>query len=90
MGSFCGGIPPSNRVSPRLPIYRDLEEIDIAADAMMRSADKVDPFSYDARRAFIVRTSTQAHAARMHKILRAQRNFEILYSLAEAEQWIKS
>jgi hypothetical protein len=31
----------------------------------------------------------QIHAARMHKILRVQRNIEIFHTVEEAETWIK-
>ena len=67
---------------------RELEKFDVEANEMVRLADQIDPFSHHAYRAFVVRTTTQAHAARMHKILRTQRNFEIFRSLQEAEQWI--
>jgi len=68
---------------------RGAEAIEINADEMIKAADKLDPFSADACRAFVVQTKTQAHAARMHKILRSQRNFEIFYSVADAEEWIR-
>lgn len=66
----------------------EVEELDLQADEFIRLADEVDPFSLAARRAFVVRNSVQSHAARMHKILRTQRNFEIFRSLGEAERWI--
>jgi hypothetical protein len=67
-----------------------VEELDLKAEAFIRLADKVDPFSFESERAFVVGNSVQAHAARMHKILRAQRSFEIFHSLEEAEHWISS
>jgi hypothetical protein len=69
---------------------RDVEKLDLRAEEFIRLADKVDPFSFESKRAFVVRNSVQAHAARMHKILRTQRSFEIFHSLEEAEQWISS
>jgi len=69
---------------------RDVEELDLKADEFIRLADKVDPFSYESKRAFVVGNAVQAHAARMHKILRTQRSFEIFHSLEEAKQWISS
>jgi len=69
---------------------RDVEMLDLNAEEFIRLADRIDPFSDQAKRAFVVRSSVQAHAARMHKILRTQRSFEIFYSLEEAEQWISS
>ena len=69
---------------------RDVEKLDLQAEEFIRLADQVDPFSHEAKRAFVVGNSVQAHAARMHKILRSQRNLEIFHSLEEAEQWINS
>lgn len=67
---------------------RSIQEVDLQADDMMRMADEIDPFSYEAKRAFVVKTPSQAHAARMHKILLAHRNFEIFRSMEEAQRWI--
>jgi hypothetical protein len=68
----------------------EVEELDLQADEFIRLADEVDPFSLQAKRAFVVRNAVQSHAARMHKILRTQRNFEIFRSVGEAERWIGS
>jgi len=68
----------------------EVEELNLGADEFLRLADEIDPFSIDARRAFVVRTSPQNHAARMHKILRTQRHFEIFHTLAEAKRWVQS
>jgi len=65
-----------------------VEELDLQADEFLTLADKIDPFSTDAKRAFVVRTPVQNHAARMHKVLRTQRNIEIFRSMEEAECWI--
>jgi len=67
-----------------------VEELDLKADEFLRLADEIDPFSPAAKRAFVVRNSVQSHAARMHKVLRTQRNIEILNSVEEAERWIGS
>jgi len=56
----------------------------------MKLADEVDPFAQDAKRAFVARTPTQNHAARMPKILRSQRNFKIFLTPEEAERWVCS
>jgi hypothetical protein len=69
---------------------REAKEIDLQADEFLKLADEVDPFSPQAKRAFLARTSTQNHAARMHKILRSQRNIEIFGTLEDAERWIES
>lgn len=69
---------------------RQAEELDLGAEDFLRLADELDPFSLSARRAFVVSTPVQSHAARMHKILRTQRTIEIFQSCEEAENWIKS
>ena len=65
----------------------DVEELDLQAEDFLKLADQIDPFSPEAKRAFVVRTSTQNHAARMHKVLRS-RNIEIFHSVEEAERWV--
>ena len=69
---------------------REAVEIDLQADEFLKLADEVDPFSPEAKRAFVAKTSVQNHAARMHKILRSQRNIEIFRTFEEAERWIGS
>jgi hypothetical protein len=66
----------------------EVEELDLQADEFLKLADKIDPFSPVAKRAFVVRTLVQSHAARMHKVLRTQRNIEIFRSIEEAERWV--
>ncbi len=67
---------------------RNVEQLDLKAEEFIRLADQVDPFSTSAKRAFVVGNAVQHHAARMHKILRLQRNFAIFESLEEARAWI--
>ena len=69
---------------------RDATEIDLQAEDFLRLADRIDPFAPEAKRAFVVSTAVQNHAARMHKILRAERNIEIFHSFEEAERWVES
>ena len=66
------------------------EELNLEAKDFFALADQFDPFSVEARRAFVARTAVQKHAARMHKALRAQRNIEIFPSMEEAERWLGS
>lgn len=68
---------------------RQVEQLDLQANDFLKLADHVDPFSPTAKRAFVVRDSVQSHAARMHKILRTQRNIEIFRSLEAAELWLE-
>lgn len=67
---------------------REVEILDLEAEDFMALADEADPFSPDARRAFIVNNSTQEHAIRMHRILRTQTNIKTFQSLKEAEAWM--
>jgi len=68
----------------------EVEEIDLQAEDFLKLADKIDPFSPKAKRAFVVQTTTQRHAARMHKLLRSEKNFEIFESVEDAEKWVSS
>jgi hypothetical protein len=70
---------------------RDVEQMDLGGAEMMKLADEIDPFSPESKRAFVVRNSTQSHAARMHQILRTSKeNLRIFNSISEAEAWIES
>ncbi len=53
-----------------------VEELDLSAQQFLQLADKVDPFSKESKRAFIVRDSTQEQAARLQRILRIQKIWE--------------
>lgn len=66
----------------------EVEDLPLEGPDFLKLADRIDPFSFDSKRAFVARTSVQRHAARMHKILRTQRNFEIFETLDAAERWI--
>jgi hypothetical protein len=68
----------------------EVEELDIKAEEFIRLADEIDPFSPKAKRAFVALDSAQNHAARMHKILRTQRNISIFSSVEAARLWIES
>lgn len=67
---------------------RSLEELPFEATDFLELADRIDPFSRESKRAFVARTPLQNNAARLHKMLRNQRNFEIFQTLEEAEAWI--
>jgi len=68
---------------------REVKEVGLGAQDFFKLADQIDPFSPKAKRAFVVRTSTQYHAARMHQILRLQRNIRIFQTIEEAEKWVR-
>lgn len=65
-----------------------VKELDLQADDLLKLADEIDPFSDEAKRAFVVENSVQKHAARMHKVLRNRESIEIFRSFEEAERWI--
>ena len=68
---------------------RDVEDLDLQGDEMMELADKIDPFSYQAKRAFVVSNAVQSHAVRMHQILRiSKENIATFHSMEEAERWV--
>ena len=68
---------------------RDVEDLDLRGDEMMELADKIDPFSYQAKRAFVVSNAVQRHAVRMHQILRiSKENIAVFHSMEEAERWV--
>ena len=68
---------------------REVEELDLHGQEMLKLADEVDPFSLEAKRAFVVRDRVQTHAAQMHKLLRiAKEKIAICHSIDEAERWI--
>jgi hypothetical protein len=68
----------------------DLKELPLGASDFLELADRTDPFSLEAKRAFVAQTLLQEHAARLHQILRNQRDFQIFHTLEEAESWITS
>ena len=80
--------PSSRPTYSEIVDLKQVEELDLQADEFLALADKIDPFSYEAKHVFVVRTSVPNQAARMHKVLRTQRNIEIFRSLEEAERWI--
>jgi len=66
----------------------EVEELDLQADEYLKLADEVDPFSENAKRAFVVKTSVPHHAARMHKALRSQQSIAIFSSMEDAMRWV--
>jgi hypothetical protein len=66
----------------------NVRELPLEAPDFLELADRSDPFSLQSKRAFVARTPLQKHAARMHRILRNQRNFKIFETLEEAERCI--
>ena len=68
----------------------NVKEVELSSEHAMHLADLVDPFSLQAKRAFIAQSKVQVHAARLHQILRNdEQNIRIFPSLAEAQAWLK-
>ena len=91
--SYAAALRAHPQFKPDFSEIADLsavKELDLQADEFIRLADEIDPFSPQARRAFVARSKVQHHAARMHKILGAQKTFSIFTSVEEAERWIFS
>lgn len=76
------------------PSFSEIADISSVKDLPLEGhdflalADRVDPFSFESKRAFVAQTPEQRHAARMHQLLRSQRNFEIFETLEQAKNWI--
>lgn len=68
----------------------EVEDLDLKPEEFIRLADEIDPFSREAKRAFVVQNEIQHHAARMHKIWRTQRSFSIFRTVEAARRWIES
>ena len=69
---------------------RDVKQIELQGPDFLKLADQIDPFSPKAKRAFLAKTPTQQHAARMHKILRGNKTVEIFQLVSDAMDWIHS
>jgi hypothetical protein len=68
---------------------REVKEVALSTKELLALADRVDPFSPRARRAFVAHSPAQINAAQLHKILRPEAgNVRVLFSMDEAEQWI--
>jgi hypothetical protein len=91
IGMYANNLRLNESFEPTFSEIVDLTEVevfDLKVEDFLKLADKIDPFVPEAKRAFVVRTPVQSHAARLHKILRVERNIEIFGSLLEAERWI--
>jgi len=67
----------------------EVEDLQVAAPQALALADKIDPFSQSARRAFVACSERQAHAARMHQRLRGgEENVRIFRTWAAAKEWV--
>ncbi|MFZ3264474.1 MAG: hypothetical protein WA172_10775 [Terriglobales bacterium] len=68
---------------------REVKEVALSTEELIALADRVDPFSPRARRAFVAHSPAQINAAQLHRILRPEAgNVRVFFSMDEAEQWI--
>jgi hypothetical protein len=70
---------------------RQVLDVIVQPEEALRLADQVDPFSRESKRAFVVHTEAQLHAARMHQLLLSGRKpISIFSSMEEANRWVFS
>jgi len=70
---------------------RNVEEVELTATQAMNLADTVDPFAIESRRAFVVQSQAQIHAAHIHRILRPEGGkILVSSSMEEAKQWLRT
>jgi hypothetical protein len=68
---------------------RSVEEVELSPRQAMNLADAVDPFAPESRRAFVVQSQAQIHAAHIHRILRPEGgNILVSFSMEEAKRWM--
>lgn len=68
---------------------REVKEVALSTEELIALADRVDPYSPRARRAFVAHSPAQINAAQLHRILRPEAgNVRVFFSMDEAEQWI--
>lgn len=66
-----------------------VELLELRGEEILKLADHVDPFSFESKRAFVVRNETHAHQAKMYAISRTARdNIRAFPTMREAERWI--
>jgi len=70
---------------------RGIESVHMDSHEIISLADEVDPFSSKSKRAFVVESVAQIHAAQCHRILRPEsKTIRVFFSIDEARRWIES
>jgi hypothetical protein len=70
---------------------RAVTDVALSTSDLMALADRIDPFSPRANRAFVAQGLAQINAAQLHHILRPEAgNVRVFFSIEEAETWIGS
>ncbi len=68
---------------------RAVTDVALSTSDLMALADRIDPFSPRANRAFVAQGLAQINAAQLHHILRPEAgNVRVFFSIEEAETWI--
>ena len=67
-----------------------VQDIDLDSSQMVQLADKLDPYSGESRRAFVIKSAEQRNAAIIHGLLRNSSNIRAFPSMLEAERWTLS
>jgi hypothetical protein len=68
---------------------RGVDNVVLNPKELTRLADRVDPFELRSKRAFVVQSQGQIHAAHIHRILRPNSsNIRVFVSMDEANDWI--
>jgi len=68
---------------------RRVDSVTLSAPEAMALAESVDPFSTNAKRAFVVQNQSQINAAHLHRILRPECSaIRVFFSIDEARGWI--
>jgi hypothetical protein len=70
---------------------RAVTDVALSTSDLMALADRIDPFSPRANRAFVAQGLAQINAAQLHHILRPEAgNVRVFFSIEEAETWIEA
>lgn len=92
IGSYASALRDDPQFDPafsEIVDLREVEEVVLGPDELIALADRVDPFSPRAKRAFVAQGPAQINAAQLHRILRPEAsNVRVFFSMSEAEQWI--
>jgi hypothetical protein len=91
---YAGYLRADSRFRPSFSEIVDLsnvEEVELSPTQAINLADAVDPFALESRRAFVVQSQAQIHAAHVHRILRPEGgNILVAFSMEEAKQWMRT
>ncbi len=91
--NYASSLRADPRFSPAFSEIVDLRGVESVALGPRESiilADHVDPFSFNAWRAFVVESQAQMRAAQLHRMLRREsKTMRVFFSMDEARRWIE-